>query len=443
MKKVYVYSVLLVLGLVLSQWEIRISGLSYEALAHTVKVLTMGALAFIMIRVGYEFDIDKSNLKPYGWDYLVAATAAAFPWIFCTLYFLWVLLPSGSTGSADAWSEALLTARFASPTSAGVLFSMLVAAGLGATWVFRKTRILAIFDDVDTVLFMIPLKVMMVGLKWQLGVILVVVVLLLWLAWKYLHVWRIPITWTWVLFYSAVITGVCEAIYFSSHLLDEVVPIHIEVLLPAFVLGCIVAKPKEGASDKDGSGVEDLLESPSEMRASTIISACFMILIGLSMPPLLGIAGPTDEVLAADEAAAHAYIIEEAGAIAPSRSAIDGAATDGDELPWGTIALHVLAITLLSNLGKMFPAFCYRKQVSWRQRLAVAVAMFPRGEVGAGVLIISLSYGIGGMMIVVAMFSLALNLLLTGVFIIAVKKLINSEVEGLNSGDGMSPALPG
>jgi hypothetical protein len=52
--------------------------------------------------------------------------------------------------------------------------------------------------------------------------------------------------------------------------------------------------------------------------------------------------------------------------------------------------------------------------------------MWPRGEVGAGVLIISLGYGIGGDMVTVAALSLALNLLFTGVFIIIVKRLLGS-----------------
>ena len=50
--------------------------------------------------------------------------------------------------------------------------------------------------------------------------------------------------------------------------------------------------------------------------------------------------------------------------------------------------------------------------------------MFPRGEVGAGVLVVSIGYGLGGIALTVAVLSLAFNLLLTGVFIIAVKKLI-------------------
>lgn len=88
--------------------------------------------------------------------------------------------------------------------------------------------------------------------------------------------------------------------------------------------------------------------------------------------------------------------------------------------------MHVLVITILSNLGKMFPAFCYRREAHWRERLAVAIGMWPRGEVGAGVLVISLSYGIGRPIVTVAMLSLALNLLLTGVFIYVVKRLTRS-----------------
>jgi len=71
--------------------------------------------------------------------------------------------------------------------------------------------------------------------------------------------------------------------------------------------------------------------------------------------------------------------------------------------------LHVLLITLLSNLGKMFPALCYRTEAGFRERLALAIAMFPRGEVGAGVLVVSLSYGLAGPALTVAVLSLALN----------------------------------
>lgn len=85
----------------------------------------------------------------------------------------------------------------------------------------------------------------------------------------------------------------------------------------------------------------------------------------------------------------------------------------------------MVVLTPLSNLGKMFPAFCYRREVHLRHRLAVAVGMCPRGEVGAVVLVLSLTYGIGVPIVTVAMLSLALNLALAGVFILVVRKLID------------------
>jgi Kef-type K+ transport system membrane component KefB len=102
-------------------------------------------------------------------------------------------------------------------------------------------------------------------------------------------------------------------------------------------------------------------------------------------------------------------------------------------LSLGMIALHVLIITILSNIGKMFPAFCYRREAHWRHRLSVAVGMWPRGEVGAGVLVLSLSYGIGGPIVTVATLSLALNLALTGVFILIVKGLIKNIPQTLDA----------
>ena len=100
------------------------------------------------------------------------------------------------------------------------------------------------------------------------------------------------------------------------------------------------------------------------------------------------------------------------------------------------ILTHVLVITILSNIGKMFPALCYRREAHWRHRLALAVGMWPRGEVGAGVLVLSLSYGIGGPVVTVAMLSLALNLALTGVFILIVRGLIADVPDGLGAAPG-------
>jgi Kef-type K+ transport system membrane component KefB len=371
MRKVLTYSLLLVFGLISSQFR---GGIGDE----WIKLGIMFCLSFIMIHVGYEFEIDKSKPKQYGWDYLVAATAAIFPWFFCAGYFFWAL-------DMHSWTDAFLLAKFSATTSVGVLFSMLAAAGLSATWVFRKTRVLAILDDLNTILMMIPIKIIMTGMKWELGVVVFVILLLLWMAWRYLHFWRLPLTWPWIMLYAGLITGLCEIIYLSSKVINDVAPVHLEVLLPAFVLGCVLARP-EGHNphiDDSRAGHQEGPEESNEQRVSTIVAACFMVLVGLSMPQI-----------------------------------------PHDTINWVLIASHVVLVTILSNLGKMFPFFCYRKEATIRERLAVSIAMFPRGEVGAGVLVVSMGYGLGGTALTVAVLSLALNLLLTGLFIIAVKKLI-------------------
>jgi Kef-type K+ transport system membrane component KefB len=310
--------------------------------------------------------------------------------------------PTGTLSHPDQWKEALLEARFASPTSAGVLFSMLAAAGLAATWMFKKARVLAIFDDLDTVLLMVPLKMLMVGLAWQLGGIVVFMAVLLWVGYRFLHQVKIPVSWPWVLAYAAAITGGSELVYAGSKLVDPSVPVHLEVLLPAFVLGTILAYPPGANPHADDAveGHQDGPESAEEQRVSTLVSAVFMVLVGLSMPALAG--GPP----------------------APGPDGHTMLTAAQPALGWGEIALHVLAITVLSNLGKMYPAFCYRGEASPRERLALAIGMWPRGEVGAGVLVVSLGYGIGGPVLTVALLSLGLNLMLTGLFIVGIKALL-------------------
>jgi len=393
MKKVLVFSILLVIGLILSQLLPDLAGASFPILSEVITVLTLTGLAFIMIHVGYEFELDKTKLRSYGWDYVVAMTAAAFPWIFVALYFLYVMGPEGSVTWED-WKPALVISRFAAPTSAGVLFSMLAAAGLSSTWLFRKARVLAIFDDLDTVLLMIPLTMLMVGAAWQMGVVVLIMAVLVALSWVFLHRWSIPVSWPYVLSYAVAIVAVSEAVYLSSKLIDSQVPIHIEILLPAFVLGTMMKRP-EGAdphTDDLREGHLEGPESPEEQKVSTIISSIFIFLVGLNMPAVFG--GEVSQ--------------------------------EGPQLSAGMIAFHVLMVTIISNVGKMFPAFVYRQEAHWKERLALAIGMWPRGEVGAGILVLALGYGIGGDMVTVAALSLSVNLLLTGVFIWMVKALIGS-----------------
>mgnify|MGYP000884893464 CR=1 FL=1 len=212
------------------------------------------------------------------------------PWIFATIYFMYLLLPAAEWGNWTTWKELILAGRFAAPTATGILFSMMAAAGLSATWTFRKTRILAIFDDLDTVLLMIPLKMLMIGLAWQLGFIVVVMAVLLFAGWRWLHRIALPVSWPWMLGYALAIAGASEFIYRFSRLIDDNVPVHIEVLLPAFVLGCVMRRPAgcDPHCDDTREGHQEGPESPVEQRVSTIVSAVFMVLVGLSMPVFIG-----------------------------------------------------------------------------------------------------------------------------------------------------------
>ena len=107
-------------------------------------------------------------------------------------------------------------------------------------------------------------------------------------------------------------------------------------------------------------------------------------------------------------------------------------------MPWGVLALHVVAVSALSNLGKLVPLFFYRDR-SLRERLALSVGMFTRGEVGAGVIFIALGYNLGGPALIVSVLTLVLNLILTGGFVVWVKHLaLRSAVP-----DGPEAADPG
>ncbi len=369
MFKVMVYSFLLVAGMILS----LLADLTpYTLLVNTV---TMICLAYIMIEVGLEFVINKKKLSSYGKDYFVAATTAAFPWIFCTLYFYWVF--------GSGYRPSLLVGRFAAPTSAGILFTMLAAIGLSKTWIFKKARILAIFDDLDTILLMIPLQILLIGMRWEILIILPISLLLLWLAYAYLHRVPLPANNLSILIYGAVLALIVEWIRHSTL-------VQIEVLLPAFVLGCMLKHKK---SDPLIS-VDKMEESKVPLKAKgafyldAFVKLLFMFLVGASLPAV-SLGGMSIE----------------------------------------TLGLHVLAITLLSNLGKLFPIFFYKNESTLRQRFALCVAMFPRGEVGAGVLLVGISYGIGGASTTVAVLSLALNLLLTGPFIWLVTKITAQEAK--------------
>ena len=134
---------------------------------------------------------------------------------------------------------------------------------------------MAIFDDLDTILLMIPLKMYLVGFKWELSFDAVFVTLCLGLAWQKLHKIRLQSSWRWTMLYAGIITACCEGLCnFTSG------RIHIEVLLPAFVMGCMtrICEPKDDWCE--------LLDERREEQAKSLVSTFFMLLVGMSMPSL-------------------------------------------------------------------------------------------------------------------------------------------------------------
>jgi Kef-type K+ transport system membrane component KefB len=365
------YSVLLIAGMGLSQIPV------IQAYNPAITALTMIFLAYIMIEVGMEFAIDKSRLSSYGVDYIIAMGAAAVPWVCAAVYFWWWF--------GLGFKESLLVGRFASPTSAGILFTMLAAAGLAATWLYKKARVLAIFDDLDTVLLMIPLKMMLLGFQPKLLILVLAVAAFLAAAYFWIHRLNVPTGNGWIALYALLV-------WLLTFTFDYATDLHLEVLIPAFALGCVI-KSDHLHGSADYAATPHPVERAHDWQAvlDSAIKGGFMLLAGMAMP----------------------------------RIALGG-------MSIGLVALHVVLITIVSNIGKCVPLLAYSAEATPRQRLALSIGMFPRGEVGIGVLLVSLeifrqqnllSTPAVQQSIAVGALSLALNLALTGLFIVAAIRL--------------------
>ena len=386
MKKVISFSLMLMVGLVLSQLlPMFLGDNAYGELKHMVEVTLGICLAFIMINVGREFEIDKGNVKDYAKDYLVAMFAAAMPWLLIAVYYIFAILPSDMWGSGDAWKETLLLSRFAAPTSAGILFSMLAAMKLQKSWIYQKAQTLAIFDDLDTIILMVPLQVAMIGeLNWQMMAMLAVIFGMFYIGWRYMSRFKMPQNWYAIFTYAVLVYGSTLLIYtVTKHFFGAKGAIHIEVLLPAFIFGMVIKNRHVGGK--------------VEANVSSLVSIVFMLLVGMSMPLI----DFSDTASTADSESLISAIPPMSG--------------------W-VIALHVFVVTLLSNLGKLAP-MCFYRDRSITERLALSVGMFARGEVGAGVIFIALGYNIGGPILLISVLTLVLNLILTIGFVYIVKHL--------------------
>lgn len=362
MRLVYVFCLFLLAGMFCSQL-FDLSGAHY-----LIAFLSNLCLAYIMIEVGLEFSFDKKHARHYVWDYVVAATAATVPWLLCFLYFQSVF--------GGKWQETLLIARFAAPTSSGILFSMLGAAGLATTWFFRKVQVLAILDDLDTIILLVPLQFLLQGTGVNQLLVVSGIIGMLVLAWFCMKRLRLPVGRLWIFGYALVLAILTQWLWLGFD-------VEIEILLPGFVLGTLLYNPH--MSKKYAH--EHAYMEPQERPLRTFdrgVKIAFLFLVGLFLPRI---------------------------------------SLENNSL-WFLLG-HVVLVTLLMNLGKCFPMLCYRKEASLPVRVSLGIAMFPRGEVGGGILVLALEHGVkASTTLDVAALALSLNLLLTGLFISLVLKLV-------------------
>lgn len=353
---ILIFSLLLIVGILAGQF------FDFSKVIEPLEFMTSVCLSYIMIEVGLEFSVDKRDVRSYGWDAVVAFSAAFLPALLWFLYFVFII--------HAPWQSSVLAGTSSAPTSAGILFSMMMAAGLQLTWVFKKARVLAVLDDLATILLLIPLQIILHGFEVQSIIILLLIGTFLFASFRWQNQVLWPTTEKWLLFYGLILAGVVFYIKKTTN-------IHIEVLIPAFMWGCLLHLNK----------AHQVKAQPRPLSLDVVIKGFFMLMVGFSFPKV-------------------------------SLASI----------PWGVTVVHVAALTILSNLGKSFCLFCYQKEASVRERLALSIAMFPRGEVGAAVLLIAIAYGFGGYVITLAMISLALNLVLTGVFVSWVMRLLRRAV---------------
>ena len=264
---------------------------------------------------------------------------------------------------------------------------------------------------------------------------------------KGLHRINIPASWYFVALYALSITAFCELVHYttsSSHVdnSDWIETIHLEVLLPAFTIGCVVKNPHEAPAPQPRIAVAssakayggDMAAAPPPgrglRRQSTLarlksvrqdqfkfyISAVFMVLVGLSMPSLFN-----DSASAA--ASAHRRALASAASSIYNSTMGSGDGDDYAPMAASSIVFHVAVCTILMNVGKLFPAFCYRDEVNLRTRIALAIGMMPRGEVCAGIIVNAIALGVTGVSITIAVLCLAVNMTCVSGFIFAVKTL--------------------
>merc|ERR550537_1919001 len=181
-----------------------------------------------MIHVGLDFEIVRWRLPRYISDFIVAICLFLAPMALTFLYLSW------SEGAMD-FNLGLHASMFTGPTGAGMLISLMQAADLKGTWVFKKAIVLAIWGQIVVVVFSLVLFFAFAKLLF-----LIPMVGLLAFAWCRVHRFVIPHTWPWVLLYAFVIGTACG---WSLELRWVAI-----VLIPSFTLGVVIHNPSMNTS---------------------------------------------------------------------------------------------------------------------------------------------------------------------------------------------------
>ena len=92
MRKIILFSLFLIIGLIGSQTiPTALNPEAFEKLKSFFDAMLYICLAFIMINVGREFELDKTKWKSYTEDYFIAMATAAVPWLLICGYFIFLM----------------------------------------------------------------------------------------------------------------------------------------------------------------------------------------------------------------------------------------------------------------------------------------------------------------------------------------------------------------
>lgn len=404
--KILIFAALMCIGLFIAQAAGTTPAVN-ERLSFMARLPCNIALSYIVIKVGLEFDVDRSNLSAYTKDYLVATLAAVCPTLLVFCYMLMMVgnpevafLGFGNQPTITTM-QALLLSIFAGPTSAGMLLTLLGAANLKGTWIYMKASTLAIFDDLDSLVFIAVMKAVAMPGDGFRGAPLLLTLVLLAIAWVCTHQLDIPHSWPRLLLYASVIgvslwllEGVHRAYPDSKWLFD------MAVLMPSFTLGCVIRHdPEESNAQQCQEETNDSLVSQylSREQMDFVMGCTFMVCVGLSMPTFTGL----------------------------------------QEMGTGTVIFHVVVINVLMLLGKFVIPFFYGSEADLRQRWGLAIAMCPRGEIGAAVIFITIQTAgdlIDSVFIAIATLSVIVNLVLSTGLIAYVVKVAKSDLRAGRGG---------